>query len=54
MVKKAPKVQAVKRRDGRYVVRQRGGKLLHGEEKTKFLQEQGLVKVLKSKPKAES
>jgi hypothetical protein len=52
MVKKASDIKALKKRNGKFVVRARGGKLLHGAEKTKFLQDQGLVKKLKSKPKA--
>jgi hypothetical protein len=52
MVKKANDIKALKKRNGKFVVRARGGKLLHGADKTKFLQDQGLVKKLKSKPKA--
>jgi hypothetical protein len=54
MVKKANDIRAVKKRSGRYIVRKRGGQLVHGEEKTKFLQDKGLVKKLKSKPKEEA
>ncbi len=52
MVKKANDIKALKKRNGKFVVRARGGKLIHGADKTKFLQEKGLVKKLKSKPKA--
>jgi hypothetical protein len=41
----------VKRRNGRFSVRKRGGGLINGAEKTKFLQESGKVKVLKAKAK---
>lgn len=51
MVKKANDLKALKKRNGRFIVRQRGGKLIHGEEKTKFLQDAGLVKKLKPKAK---
>lgn len=50
-MKKAKAVKALKKRNGKFVVRARGGKLVHGEEKTKFLQEAGLVKKLKPKAK---
>jgi hypothetical protein len=53
-IKKASDYTFVKRRNGRFAVRKRGGGLVHGEEKTKALQAAGKVKVLKSKPKAEA
>ena len=51
MVKKASDIRALKKRNGRFIVRERGGKLVHGVEKTKFLLDQGLIKKLKPKAK---
>ena len=53
MVKKASDIKALKKRNGRFYVRKRGGEMVNGPDKTKFLLDQGLVKKLKSKPKAE-
>ena len=50
-MKKASPYKVVKRRNGRHVVRMRGGKLVNGPEKTKILIEAGLVKKLKPKAK---
>ena len=52
-IKKASDYKVVKRRNGRFAVRKRGGGLINGEEKTKALQAAGKVKVLKPKAKAE-
>ena len=52
-VKKAAAYKAVKRRNGRFQVEKRGGGLVNGPEKTKVLQELGLVKKLTPKAKAE-
>lgn len=52
-MKKAKGLKAVKRRNGRYAVRKRGGGLVNGADKVAFLQEAGLVKKLKPKAKAE-
>ena len=44
-----------KKRSGRFMVEKRGGAgTINGEEKTKILQEAGLVKKMKSKPKEEA
>ena len=50
-IKKASDYKIEKRRNGRFVVKKRGGGLLHGEEKTKVLQAAGKVKVLTPKAK---
>ena len=50
-MKKAKSVKATKKRNGRYMVCKRGGKVINGEDKVKFLQEAGLAKKLKAKAK---
>jgi hypothetical protein len=50
-IKKASAVKVVKRRNGRYVVRKRGGGLINGAEKTTALEAAGVVKKLKPKAK---
>ena len=51
-MKKASDIKVVKKRNGRFIVRKRGGDIVNGEAKTKVLLEKGLVKKMKSKPKA--
>jgi hypothetical protein len=51
MPKKHPTMKLAKKRNGRYMVKKRGGGLVNGPDKTKFLQESGVVKVLKAKAK---
>ena len=53
-MKKASDIKVVKKRNGRFIVRKRGGAIVNGVEKTTVLLEKGLVKKLKSKPKAEA
>lgn len=50
-VKKASQLKAVKKRNGRYMVRRRGGGLVSAADKVTFLQDQGLVKKLMGKAK---
>lgn len=52
-MKKQPAMKAVKKRNGKFMVRKRGGGLVKGADKAKFLVEAGLVKKLKPKAKAE-
>ena len=52
MVKKASNHKIVKRGDGRYEVRVRGGKRINGLEKTKILIDAGLVKMKIKAPAA--
>jgi hypothetical protein len=51
-MKKAKATKVVKKRSGRFMVKKRGGGLLKGADKVKALEEAGVVKKLKSKPKA--
>lgn len=44
MVKKAADLQAVKKKNGRYSVKKRGGGYLSGMDKVKFLLDAGLIK----------
>lgn len=53
MPKKKPELTVVKKRSGRFIVRQRGGKLVHGADKVAFLVAQGMIKLPKPKAKAE-
>lgn len=53
-MKKASDIKVVKKRNGRFIVRKRGGAIVNGVEKTTVLLEKGLVKKLKAKPKAEA
>lgn len=54
MPKKKPNLQVAKKRNGRYMVKKRGGGLVNGPDKTKFLVEAGLIKlpIAKAKPEA--
>lgn len=53
-VKKASDHKIVKKKNGRYEVKKRGGGRINGADKTKILEAAGVVKKLKSKPKAEA
>ncbi len=53
-MKKAAQVKVTKKRNGRFMVRKRGGGLLHGADKVKVLEEKGVVKKLKAKAKPEA
>jgi hypothetical protein len=53
-VKKASSTKVVKKRNGRYMVRKRGGGLINAADKVKALQDAGVVKKLKPKAKAEA
>lgn len=54
MVTKKADLVAVKRRDGRYAVRKRGGGFLKGDDKLNFLVEKGLVKAAVAKKAEEA
>lgn len=54
MVKKAASQKVTKKRNGRFMVRKRGGGLVNGADKVAFLQEKGLLKKLNPKKKAEA
>ena len=45
--------KVTERRNGRFTVKKRGGKLVSGEAKVKVLLERGLIKKMKPKAKAE-
>jgi hypothetical protein len=48
------KFKIIKRRDGRYAVKERcGGKVINGAEKQEFLLGQGLIKLSKQKASKE-
>lgn len=49
MVKKAGNLKVKKKRNGRHYVQKRGGGVLNGEEKVKFLVEAGVLKPVKKK-----
>ncbi len=51
MPKKHPGMKLGKKRNGRYLVKKRGGGMVNGPDKAKFLQDAGVVKVLKPKAK---
>jgi hypothetical protein len=53
-VKKAAKLKATKKRNGRFMVRKRGGGLVNGADKVAFLQEAGKIKKLNAKKKEEA
>lgn len=55
MVKKASNVRVAKKRNGRYLVKKRGGGLLNGEAKVQALVEAGVLKpqVKKAAPATE-
>jgi hypothetical protein len=53
-LKKAKATKVVKKRNGRFMVRKRGGGLLKAADKVKALEEAGVVKKLKPKAKAEA
>ncbi len=53
-MKKKPDLVAVKRKDGRYSVRKRGGGYLNAEEKIKYLVEQNLIKAALPKKEEEA
>lgn len=53
MVKKAQNTKIVKKRNGRFMVRKRGGGLINGVEKTQALLSAGVVKKLTPKKKDE-
>ena len=44
-MKKAADLQLIQKRNGKWAVRKRGGGLLGGEEKLKFLAENGKIKL---------
>ena len=50
-MKKANTQKVVKKRNGRFMVRKRGGGLVNGADKAKFLEDAGVVKKLKAKAK---
>lgn len=52
-MKKAADYKIVKKKNGRFAVRKRGGGLVNGADKLKVLQDAGKVKKLKPKAKAE-
>ncbi len=54
MVKKAGPYKISQRRNGKFMVTKRGGKIIHGEEKVKILQDAGKLKKLKPKKKDEA
>ena len=51
VLKKKTEFVAVKRKDGRFSVRKRGGGMVNKEEKVKFLAEKNLIKTMKPKAK---
>lgn len=51
MPKKHAEMKLAKKRNGRYVVKKRGGGRVNGVDKAKFLQESGVVKVMNPKAK---
>ena len=55
MAKKQAKkeYQIVKKRSGKYSVVKKGGSYINGEEKTKILQSEGLIKKMNPKKQAE-
>ena len=53
MVKRAADVKVIKKRNGRYSVKKRGGGLLKADEKVKVLQDKGLLKKMTPKKKTE-
>ena len=53
MVKRAPDVKVVKKRNGKFTVKKRGGGIVNAEAKVKVLQEKGLIKKMNPKKKAE-
>lgn len=53
-MKKAAAHKVVKKKNGRYSVEKRGGGMINGPEKTKILQDAGLIKKMKPKAKAEA
>ena len=50
-MKKATTLKVLKKRNGKFYVRKRGGELVNGAEKQKVLVEQGKVTLPKSKVK---
>ncbi len=54
MVKKAAEFTIETKRNGRFMVRKRGGKLVNGADKVAFLQEKGKLKKLTPKKKVEA
>ena len=54
MVKKAKAHKIEKKRNGKFIVRARGGKLVNGADKTKALLDAGVVKKLTPKKKDEA
>ncbi len=50
-MKKAPAFKVKKRRNGRFMVKKRGGGVLKGADKLKALEDAGVVKKLKAKAK---
>ena len=54
MVKKAADHKVTKKRNGRFMVRKRGGGLVNGADKVTFLQEKGALKKMTPKKKVEA
>ena len=53
LVKKTAEYKVYKRKDGRYAVTTLGGKAINGEEKTKILLAEELIKVTAPRPAEE-
>jgi len=54
VLKETKEYTVYKKRSGRFAVKAADGKMLNGAEKVKVLQKEGVIKVLKSKPKEEA
>lgn len=54
VLKETKEYTVYKKRSGRFAVKAADGKMLNGAEKVKVLQKEGVVKVLKAKPKEEA